>query len=171
MKKWYAVYTRRGCEKKVADAIHKKRGQAYLPVALSKKGTAEPVFPNLVFINVLESEHEWVKQVPGVLNLFYWLQKPAVIPDVEIEMMRRFLSEHKNVQIQKTAVNVDAIGRMSNESSTAEKELITINGTNSKLVLPSLGYSLLSGTKTRQLEPEKKSYNYPAEFTGKLTLS
>lgn len=170
MKKWYAVYTKPGCEKKVADAINKKEWSAYLPTALSKRGTAEPVFPNLVFVNVLENALEQVKQVPGVLNLFYWLKKTAVIPDVEIEMMRRFLSEHKNVQIQKTEINVDAIGRIINESSTAEDELITNNDINSKLMLPSLGYSLLSEAKTMQLDSEKKSYNYPAEFTGKLTL-
>lgn len=178
MKKWYAVYTKPSCEKKVVNGLAKKGFEGYAPFVPSKKqwqdsknGLDEPLFPSFVFVRALEGELKSLLQIPGAINLIYWLDKPAVIQDIEIEMMRRFLNGHKDVQIQKMAVNVDAIAQIINESSTAEKELMTINDTNSKLMLPSLGYFLLSETKTMQLEPENKSYNYPAEFTGKLTLN
>lgn len=142
MKKWYAVYTRFGCEKKVADAIGKKGWHVYLPVSLLKKKVVEPVFPNLVFVNIPESKHKHLKLVPGVLNLFYWLQKPAVITDVEIETMRHFLNEHAIIQIQQTSVSESEMVRLS--SGSPIEDLIDRRSRNDKLTLPSLGYDLIA---------------------------
>lgn len=37
----------------------------------------------------------------GIMNFVYWLGKPAVIKDLEIDMIRRFLNEHTNVSLEK----------------------------------------------------------------------
>ena len=60
----------------------------------------EPVFKGYVFVR-LEDEKKWeVKNIPGILNFVYWLGKPAQIRDEEIDVIRKFLNEFNDVQVE-----------------------------------------------------------------------
>ena len=49
----------------------------------------------------MEDDKKWeVKSVPGILNFVYWLGKPAVIRDEEIDVIRKFLNEFNDVQVE-----------------------------------------------------------------------
>src|SRR5665213_2110975 len=103
-KKWYAVYTKPRCEKKVADLLVKKNIENYCPLnrvqkqwSDRKKIILEPLFTSYVFVNINSSERLSVQQTYGVLNFVFWLNKPAVIRNEEIDIIKRFLNEHTNV--------------------------------------------------------------------------
>lgn len=65
-----------------------------------KKIVMEPVFKGYVFVKV-EDEKKWeVKNIPGILNFVYWLGKPAQIRDEEIDVIRKFLNEFNDVQVE-----------------------------------------------------------------------
>src|SRR5690242_2529438 len=109
--KWYAVHTRQRWEKKVASLLEKKGIEQYCPLnkvlrqwSDRKKTVLEPLFTSYVFIRVAEADHLKVKQTEGVLSLVHWLGKPAVIKEEEIEVIRQFLTEYPNVQLEKAAV-------------------------------------------------------------------
>jgi len=101
---WYAVYTKPRWEKKVAAMLLEKGIENYCPVnkvtrqwSDRKKVVMEPVFKGYVFVK-LEDNKKWqVKDVNGILNFVYWLGKPAVIRDEEIDTIRKFLNEFKRL--------------------------------------------------------------------------
>ncbi len=135
---WYVVYTKPGMEKKVAGSLQKKNIEAYCPVNKVeskwwkfKKVTEQPIFSSYVFVRTSEAEIKTLRQVQGVVNVLYWLGKPAVVQDYEIGRIKNFLTTHTNVSVQKTAVSY------SYSNSTSQ-----VFG--SKVELPTLGYAMVA---------------------------
>jgi transcription antitermination factor NusG len=105
-KKWFAVYTRPRWEKKVHKLLEEKGIENYCP--LNKvhrkwsdriKVVDEPLFKSYVFVKVNEEEKTQVRMTEGVVNFIYWLGKPAVIKEKEIETIKRFLNHHHDVEV------------------------------------------------------------------------
>src|SRR4051812_1694221 len=97
-KNLYIVYTRARWEKKVVASLTKKKIENYCPlnkiVSQVTDGTTwfyEPLFASFVFVHVTNAEHTAIKQLPGVLNIVYWLGEPAIIKEEEINIIRYFL--------------------------------------------------------------------------------
>jgi transcription antitermination factor NusG len=112
-KKWFAVYTRPRWEKKVHKLLEEKGIESYCP--LNKvhrkwsdriKIVDEPLFKSYVFVKVNEDEKTQVRMTDGVVNFIYWLGKPAVIKEKEIEIIKRFLNDHHDVEVR--AIDVKA---------------------------------------------------------------
>lgn len=106
-KTWYAVYTRPRWEKKVAALLLEAGIENYCPInkvtrqwSDRKKVVLEPVFKGYVFVRVEENKKWEVKNISGVLNFVYWLGKPAKIRDEEIDLIRKFLNEFNDVQVE-----------------------------------------------------------------------
>ena len=114
-KTWYAVYTRPRWEKKVAALLLENGIEHYCPInkvikqwSDRKKVVFEPLFKGYVFVN-LEEQKKWdVKKIPGILNFVYWLGKPAQIRDEEIDIIRKFLNEFDNVQVEEKGFVVNS---------------------------------------------------------------
>lgn len=106
-KKWFAVYTRPRWEKKVHKLLEEKGIESYCP--LNKvhrkwsdriKLVDEPLFKSYVFVRVNEEEKTAVRMTQGVVNFIYWLGKPAVIKEREIETIKKFLNDHHDVEVR-----------------------------------------------------------------------
>ena len=116
-KKWYAVYTKPRWEKKVAELLDRKNIITYCPLnrvlrqwSDRKKIVYEPLFRCYVFVRIGKDEMIQVKETTGVVKFVYWLNEPAVIKDVEIEIIKEFLLEYLSVQVEQMDLNVkDAI--------------------------------------------------------------
>ena len=114
-KNWYAVYTKPRWEKKVAAMLLEKGIENYCPInkvirqwSDRKKMVMEPVFKGYVFVKLEENKKWQVKDVSGILNFVYWLGKPAVIRDEEIDTIRKFLNEFEDVQVEPKGVVVNS---------------------------------------------------------------
>jgi len=110
-KKWFALYTRPRWEKKVHKLLEEKGIECYCP--LNKvhrkwsdriKIVEEPLFKSYVFVKVTEDEKTPVRMTDGVVNFIYWLGKPAIIREKEIETIKRFLNDHHNVEVRSVDV-------------------------------------------------------------------
>jgi transcription antitermination factor NusG len=106
-KKWFAVYTRPRWEKKVHKLLEEKGIESYCP--LNKvhrkwsdriKIVDEPLFKSYVFVKVNEEEKTSVRMTQGVVNFIYWLGKPAIIKEKEIETIKKFLNDHHDVEVR-----------------------------------------------------------------------
>src|SRR5215510_5987210 len=113
-KKWFAVYTKPRCEKRVTEILTRKKVENYCPInkvlrqwSDRPKLVNEPLFPYFVFVKITENELSSIKQIDGVVNFVYWLGKPAIIRDSEIESIRQFLDEHSNIRLEKIQVNAN----------------------------------------------------------------
>jgi transcription antitermination factor NusG len=105
--KWFAVYTRPRWEKKVHKLLKEKGIESYCP--LNKvhrkwsdriKIVDEPLFKSYVFVKVNEEEKTPVRMTQGVVNFIYWLGKPAIIKEKEIENIKKFLNDHHDVEVR-----------------------------------------------------------------------
>ena len=112
-KKWFAVYTRPRWEKKVHKLLEEKGIESYCP--LNKvhrkwsdriKIVDEPLFKSYVFVKVSEDEKTFVRMTNGVVNFIYWLGKPAIIKEKEIETIKKFLNDYHNVEVR--AIDIKA---------------------------------------------------------------
>lgn len=95
MLNWYALYTKPRKEQKVAQQLEELGFVVYLPLKVEvkqwsdrKKKVISPLFSSYVFIQIEESKRSDVFVIDGVLNFVFWLGKPAVIRNNEIELMR-----------------------------------------------------------------------------------
>ena len=100
MKNWYALYTKPRKEQKIAQQLEQLGFKIYLPLKTEirqwsdrKKKIVSPLFSSYVFIQIEESKRQEVFIIDGVLNYVFWLGKPAVIRDEEMELMRREIDQ------------------------------------------------------------------------------
>jgi transcription antitermination factor NusG len=173
MANWYAVYTRPECEKKVADELTRKKIENYCPIVKvvnqwsdRKKGIYKPLFTSYVFVRLSSKELTQIRMIDGVINMVYWLGKPAVVRDIEIDMMKRFLSEHPSVELEKTTVNVNEIVRIVKGSLIeSEGSVVGVSTNKVKLVLPTLGYSMVAEVSSLDIEVVSKNERFKPEIS------
>ena len=110
-----------------------------------KKIVMEPVFKGYVFVR-LEEEKKWeVKNISGILNFVYWLGKPAVIKDKEIEAIKRFLNDHDEVQVLKDELHInDRITIQNGILMDKEAKVIKVLNNKVQVVIESLGCRLVA---------------------------
>jgi transcription antitermination factor NusG len=99
-KKWYVLYTKPRWEKKIDTALIKKGVESWCPIQKverqwsdRKKIIEDPLFKSYVFVYIEEAEKQKVLMTDGVLNFVYYVGKPAVIRDEEIELIKKYLDE------------------------------------------------------------------------------
>jgi transcription antitermination factor NusG len=160
-KRWFVMYTRSRCEKKVAALLTKRGIENYCPLnrimkqwADRKKMIYEPMFTSYVFVHALENEVFSIKQITSdIVNFVYWLGKPAVIKEEEIENIKKFLSEHTDVQLEKQHLQIDDKVRIiSGPLINVEGNITSIANNKVKLSLPSLGYLMIAEVKSSNVE-------------------
>ncbi|HEY1025497.1 MAG TPA: UpxY family transcription antiterminator [Sphingobacteriaceae bacterium] len=157
--KWYAVYTKPRWEKKVSDGLCRSRIENYCPLnkvvrqwSDRKKTIEEPLFTSYVFVKINANDHTNVRRVDGVVNFVYWLGKPAVIRDEEINSIRDFLKEYSNVSIQKVSAKVDdQIKITSGPFAEMVGRVIAVKTKTVKVLLPTLGYILTAEVKKGEI--------------------
>jgi transcription antitermination factor NusG len=114
--------------------------------------------------DIPEDQHFEVKKVSGIINLVYWLNKPAVIKDREIQAVREFLDEYKNVRLEKTNVNVnDMVRVLSGPLMEFEGNVIGIKSNTVKIVLPSLGLLMVAEVEKTNVEIVKPNFTLHKE--------
>jgi len=178
-KKWFAIYTRPRWEKKVAESLSKHRIENYCPLnkvvrqwSDRKKIVYEPLFTSYVFVKVTEKEHLSIRKTPGVINLVYWLNKPAVIPEHEIETIKRFLNEHSTVSLKKTQVNVaDRVRIIGGAFSEEEGEVVSVKTKTVKIALPSLGYLMYAEVERTNVEVVPRTIVHQTDIVYPLPLA
>jgi transcription antitermination factor NusG len=152
MANWYVVYTRDGCETKVAEILSRKLIENFCPLIRSvkkinnvRKIVLEPLFTSFVFVRMNKNDLHKLKSIDKIISVVCWLQNPAIVKDIEIEMMKRFLNAYKTIDLEKTGVITNEIVKIIIEPMAEKKRTDTsISNDKIKLLLPSLGYSMVT---------------------------
>jgi transcription antitermination factor NusG len=103
---WYAIYTRHQHEKTVAQILTGKGFNTFLPLYATThnwkdrtKALTLPLFPCYVFLKGGIERRLQIITTPGIYGLVSSAGQPAVIPDVEIEAIRRVVDSGTRVEI------------------------------------------------------------------------
>jgi|ERR1700733_4970305 len=151
-KKWYTVYTKPRWEKKVYGLLTERDIEAYCPLNRVRKKWSdrvkwveEPLFRSYVFVRIRDEEQTRIRMVNGVVNFVYWLGKPAIVRDKEIEIIRKFLDEYDEVQAVPLEIRTDAKVRIQ-RGALMDKEAKVVKVFNNKVqvIVESIGYSLVA---------------------------
>lgn len=144
---WYVVYTKPKWEKKVADRLNQIGIECYCPLITQmkqwsdrKKKVEVPLFNSYVFVQLADIERNSVFQVSGVVRYLFWLGKPAIVRDEEIDSIKTSLKAPNISDISVTSIQVgDRIkieaGAFSNQDAIVQE----VSNTHYILVLESLG--------------------------------
>ena len=96
---WYVVYTKPKWEKKVAEQLNEAGVECYCPLITRmrqwsdrKKKVEVPLFNSYVFVQLAESDRNSVFISSGVVRYLFWLGKPAIVQDAEIETIKSWLT-------------------------------------------------------------------------------
>lgn len=99
MKKWFVIYTKVNQEIKVAEQLNLIGISSYCPTVKivkqysdRKKKILKPLIPSYVFVFIEEAKRNDVFSVLGVVRYMFWLGKPALVREREIELMKYYLN-------------------------------------------------------------------------------
>ena len=99
MKKWFILYTKPNQEIKVADQLKGMNIKSFCPTVTiiknysdRKKKILKPLLPSYVFVNIEEAKRNDVFSAFGIVRYMFWLGKPAIVRESEIELMKQYLS-------------------------------------------------------------------------------
>lgn len=157
---WYAVTTKPRCEKKIAKVLELKGIENYCPLnkvtrqwSDRKKVVLEPIFKGYVFVRVEEQKKWELKRIDGILNYVYWLGKPAKIKDEEINIIRRFLNEFDDVQIEQVGLQVNGKVRIKQGVlMNYEGVLLEVSGNRAFVKIESMGLQLSAHFDKKNIE-------------------
>lgn len=151
-RKWLAIYTRPRWEKKVTRLLAEKGLESYCPLNKVRrkwsdrvKIVEEPLFKSYVFVKVSDEDRTAVRMTAGAVNFVYWLGKPAVIKEKEINAIKRFLNEHENVEARAVELKVNQRVRITNGTlMDQEGKVLDVRRKTAKVAIDSLGYILVA---------------------------
>ena len=99
MKKWFVLYTRPNQEIKVAEQLKEMDISCYCPTITvikqysdRKKKILKPLILSCVFVFIEEARRNDVFSVFGVVRYMFWLGKPAIVREKEVELMKQYLN-------------------------------------------------------------------------------
>jgi transcriptional antiterminator RfaH len=93
---WYAVYTHSRAEKKVYKNLINSGIEVFLPLQKRtrqwsdrKRIVEEPLIRSYIFVRISEKEYYVILNTPGVVRYVTFSGKAAVIPDWQIEILKK----------------------------------------------------------------------------------
>jgi transcriptional antiterminator RfaH len=103
---WYVVYTKPKWEKKVAERLDAIGVTTYCPLITKvsqwsdrKKIVSVPLFNSYIFVQIEEKNRNQIFEVTGAIRYLFWLGKPAVVKDSEIETIKNWLSVPEEFEV------------------------------------------------------------------------
>jgi transcription antitermination factor NusG len=102
---WYALSTRHQYEKSVALALSNKNFEVFLPLCPSVRRWQDrakllsiPLFPGYLFIREGMDQQLQILTTPGVVRIVGWGGRPAVVPQVQLEAVKRIIESRFKVE-------------------------------------------------------------------------
>ena len=145
MEFWYAIYTRPRHEKKVFALLEEKMQEVFLPLVTQvrlwkdrKKKVEVPLFNSYLFARFDYKNRFDLLQTKGIVKIVNFRGTPAVVPDWQIESLKKMLDNPKKMRLenymrtgQEVEVIEGAFKGMRGAVKTikgAERLLVTIEG-------------------------------------------
>lgn len=144
---WYVLYTKPKWEKKVAERLAQIGVECYCPLITQikqwsdrKKKIEVPLFNSYVFVQLSEIDRNSVFNVPGVVRYLFWLGKPAIVRDEEINIIKSSLKATNVSDISVSSIQVGDRIKLESGAFTNQDAIVQeVSKTHYILVLESLG--------------------------------
>ena len=146
-KSWYVLYTKPRHEKKLAERLHSEGWTVYCPLKKTtkqwsdrKKVVEEALFPSFIFIQCEQAERDQVFSHASAIRYLYWLRKPAIIREDEIQSIKQWMGEVNHEDITIESIPLGSRVRLSGGPLMGETGTVKeLRGTQATIVLEQLG--------------------------------
>ena len=168
---WYALYTKSRAEKKVYDELMQRGIETYLPLRKElkhwsdrKKWIESPIIHSYVFVHIPDSDYLRVFEAKGVMAYVSIKRKAVVIPDHEIEAMKRAVNSKLSLNVEPSNIQKGQIVTISSGPLKGiTGEVVEVQGTKKfYLRISNIGYTLVV-----TLDDDKADKNGKEEKTDK----
>lgn len=102
---WFVLYVSSRREKLVAKRLVEKGIEVFCPIKVEKRQWSDrikrvevPYFPSYVFAKFSPKKADYVLETSGVVRRLYWLQKPAIIREEEMQEVMAFFNKHSIIE-------------------------------------------------------------------------
>ena len=153
--KWFVLVIKSNREKQVAETLKKHGFEIYCPVNKEirqwsdrKKKVEVPIFQNYLFVRLKEADRDAVFITSHIKKYLYWLGKPAIVRNVEIEVIRKWMSDTTICNVTSSHLQKGKLITIE-KGAFKDKEAIIqeVRKNELKLVLNGLGVVLLAKIK------------------------
>ncbi len=150
-KKWYAIYTRSRCEKKVYDQLVTIGIKAYLPLRYEihkwsdrKKRIDVPVINSYCFVCIdYDADRTKIYQTYGFVAFVQHNRQPVVIPQAEMDAMKQAVDSKLAIEVENHKLrNGKRVRVISGPMTGAVGIVENITDKNVKIVLTAVGITL-----------------------------
>ena len=108
---WFALYTKPRAEKKVYEELSEKGIETYLPLRRElkfwrdrKKWIENPIIRSYVFVHITMDNYRRVFQSNGVVSYVSSKGKAVVIPDCEIDAMKKAVKSNMSFNVEPSSI-------------------------------------------------------------------
>ncbi len=157
---WFVLYTKPRNEKKVSLQLNSMGIETYCPTIKKKRNWSdrikiieEPLFTSYCFVNIAENERQKVFAAHGVVRYLFWLSRPAIVKEEEINTIKLWLNEfdHSSISTQSFTIedriilkNGALMGKTGKVYSIQDKKLL--------LIIEDLGLMVTVDTRNTSVE-------------------
>lgn len=142
---WFVLYVKSRKEKMVAQQLSDKGIEVFCPTKIESRQWSDrikkveiPYFPSYVFAKFSSKNTTYVLETQGVVRRLYWLQKPAVIPEEEMQEVIAFFNIHPI--IERISYKVGEQVQITNGLFKNKKGVVLVNDKNRVVLnIPALG--------------------------------
>lgn len=146
---WYVLHTRPKSEKKVEQQLLSLGINAYCPLRSEiktwsdrKKRIEVPILPSMVLVKLDDKDINKVFESSYVIRYMFWLGKRAVVRQLEIDILKKYLEISCSLSNNKVA-NIKIGDNFGISSFNNEKGIVRrISNNNIWIYLKSLGYNV-----------------------------
>ncbi|MBY0535107.1 MAG: UpxY family transcription antiterminator [Chitinophagaceae bacterium] len=157
---WNVVYTRPCWEKKVSKLLDIKGIENYCPMQKKvrqwsdrKKIIYDPLFKSYVFVRIDQKQRNELFSTDGVLKLVQFEGRAAVLTEEEIIQIKTFVEAYKDISVQQIDFEIaDTVRIKSGPFNDKTGKVIQIKKNTVKILLPTLGFTLVAEIEKQQLE-------------------
>ena len=148
---WLIISTKQKQEKQVAEYLTRKGVQNFCPfVKVARKHggksiiESKPLFTSFVFVSVNETEMQTVKKAPYFVSTVYWLSKPIIIKQEEINAIKMMAENYLNIRLEKIEVCInEKISQVEENTTDYKNNVMSVTHKGLAVTLPSLGYKII----------------------------
>lgn len=157
---WYAIYTKSNFEKRIYNWLKAHSIETYLPLRRQlkqwsdrKKSIEEPLIKSYVFVRIAPKDYLSVLSIPGVVKFISFCEKPVIIPEYQINVIRRLLADADDLEISAESFEPgDPIEIIGGKLMGLKGELIEFKGSKKVVIrIDQLERSLLVNISSKYL--------------------
>ena len=148
---WYALYTKSKSEKKVNQRLLDLGFETYLPLRKQLKQWSDrrklveiPLINSYIFVRTLQSKLLDIVKVEGVSRYISFSGRPVVVRDVEIDMMKEFLSSNSEIEVIDGLVQIGKLVKIKKGIfKDYEGKILKLSGNRIAMEIESIGKSII----------------------------